>query len=349
MGVARTLRLVRAAEQSTAVAGWTGPGPDIASPWTVGQLTSVVWADILGSDLPIMTRAEAMTIPAVARARNLLCTTIAGAPLRTYRGPDQLEPGATWTYRGDGPWSPWHRMAWTVDDLLFGGWSLWAVGRDGEGAVVDASRVPPELWTWGDDKRTILVADQEVDARSVVLIPGANEGILSFGSRALRAAALLERSYADQATNPVPAIELHQLSGDQLDTVEAQALVREWVNSIRGGGVAYTNSAVEARDHSASTEQLLIEGRNAAAVDVARMTGIPASLLDATNAGASLTYETIAGRNAEFVDYGLAGYMGPIAARLSMDDVVPRGQRVAFDLSDLTAPTPAPTGPTLRD
>ena len=60
-------------------------------------------------------------------------------------------------------------------------------------------------------------------------------------------------------------------------------------------------------------------------------------MLDATTAGASLTYETVAGRNAKFIDYGVALYLEPIEARLSMDDVVPRGQRVAFDLSDFTA------------
>jgi hypothetical protein len=36
--------------------------------------------------------------------------------------------------------------------------------------------------------------------------------------------------------------------------------------------------------------------------------------------------------------------MSAIAARLSMDDVVPQGQRVSFNDSDLTSPVASPTG-----
>lgn len=348
VGVGKALRLVESVEQSRNVGSYRGPVPQVASPWAEGQLTAIVWADLLGADLALMTRAEAMTIPAVARARQLLATTIARLPLQTWRGNAQVEPGPAWMFRGDGPWSPWHRMAWTVDDLLFGGWSLWAAGRDAEGQVIDAARVPPDLWKF-DTNGAVLVDDEPVDARSVLLIPGPNEGLLSFGSRALRAASLLEASYIDQARSPVPAVELHQLSGDQLDDAEAQAIVNAWSASMASGGVAYTNSAIEARPHANPTENLLIEGRNAAAVDVARLTGIPAAMLDATNAGASLTYETVQGRNAQFVDYGISAFTGPIAARLSMDDVVPRGQRIVFDLSDLIAPLPAASGPALED
>ena len=82
---------------------------------------------------------------------------------------------------------------------------------------------------------------------------------------------------------------------------------------------------------------------------MARLVGLPASLVDATAAGASLTYETSAGRNQQAVDYGFAAYMAALAGRLSMDDVVPRGQHVAWDLSDLTGLATTPTGPTLED
>jgi hypothetical protein len=72
-------------------------------------------------------------------------------------------------------------------------------------------------------------------------------------------------------------------------------------------------------------------------------------MLDATQAGASLTYETAVGRNQQWIDYGLALYMDPIAARLSMDDVVPQGQRTAFNDADLTTPGASTTGPATED
>jgi hypothetical protein len=77
------------------------------------------------------------------------------------------------------------------------------------------------------------------------------------------------------------------------------------------------------------------------------MISSPAAMADA-EAG-SLTYETTSGRGQQFLDYGAKFYMDPIAARLSMDDVVPRGQRTAFDTGQLTTITPAATGPATED
>ena len=111
----------------------------------------------------------------------------------------------------------------------------------------------------------------------------------------------------------------------------------------------WTNASLQAILHPAAPEDLLIAGRNAAAVDCARLVGVPAALVDATSAGASLTYETTEGRNREFLDYGLIGYMAAVSSRLSMDDVVPRGQRVAFELEDLIGPAPMFTGPPTED
>ena len=51
----------------------------------------------------------------------------------------------------------------------------------------------------------------------------------------------------------------------------------------------------------------------------------------------------------EFVDFDLALYMTPITARLSQDDVVPAGNRVAFDLADFTGKAPSLTGPVRED
>jgi hypothetical protein len=88
-----------------------------------------------------------------------------------------------------------------------------------------------------------------------------------------------------------------------------------------------------------------VEGRNAAAVNMARAASLPASMVDATNAGASLTYETSAGRNAEFLDYGADLYLDSVAARLSLDDAMPEGQAARFDTAKLRSITPTPTGP----
>jgi hypothetical protein len=341
VGLRTALRLTRTLDTSSG----QPVAPAIHSPWSdTDQLSTIVWSDLLDLDLLPLTRAEAMAVPAMARARHLIVGAVATCPLVAYRGavalPDADQPA--WMYRTDGDVSPWHRMAWTVDDLVFSGWSLWAVDRGADGSVLAADRVPFDAWSFGDDGRTILVGDQPVARRDVVLIPGPHEGVLSFAARSLRAASKLERSAARHAQNPVPSVELRQTQDVQLTTAERDELVAGWVaaRASESGAVGFTSYGVEAHALGQVPEQLLVEGRNAAAVDVARHVSMPAAMLDATTAGASLTYETTQGRSGQFLDYGVRLYLDAIAGRLSMDDVVPRGTRTVLDTTGLTALVP---------
>lgn len=300
-----------------------------------------ILGDLFGIAALPASRAEAMSIPAIARARKLLCTTIARMPLRVYRGADPLpdDQQPTWCYRSDGQ-VPYQRTLWTVDDLIFHGRSLWHMSQsDAAGFPLVLERVPYSMWDW-DGTRIIDADGHPYDPDTVVLIEGPDEGVLSFGGRTIRSAAALEATVASVAAHPF-RLELHQTSGDQLTDAEKRALIGQTRTALADNeGILFTNQAVETKEHGAAgSGPLLVEGRNASAVDCARLVGIPAAMIDATSAGASLTYETTAGRNGEFWDYGVTAYAGPIAARLSQDDVVPRGQRTSFDASDLVSAT----------
>jgi hypothetical protein len=195
------------------------------------------------------------------------------------------------------------------------------------------------------------VDNTPVDSDTVVLIPGPHEGVLAFGARTLRIAAGLESATLGAVLTPIPGIDLHQTTDVALSDDEIDALIGRWVTARRGenGGVAFTSFGIDAKPVGATADNLLLEGRNGSAVDVARLASVPAASIDATTEGASLTYETTAGRNAELIDYGLAAYASAISGRLSQDDVMPRGSRVAFDFTDMLASVPDPTGPTLED
>jgi hypothetical protein len=334
---------------STPVASSTlSPGTSrLKSPWATGNLERIVWADLLGDETLPVSRAEAMGVPALARARHILVSTIAACPLVALAG--DAETSAPWLQRTSQSTSPQHRMAWTVDDLIFYGWSLWIVGRDDAGAITDAARCPFEWWTFGENG-AILVNDQEVPAEAAVLIPGFHEGILNSSPRTVRGARELETQWAARAANPIPAMELHQTDTATLDDAEIRGLVKDWTDALTatGGAVAYTPSNLEAKPHGTASADLLIQGRNAAAIDAARVVGVPAVMVDASNVNSTLTYETAQGRNLEFREFSLALYMDPIRARLSLDDVTPPGSRITFDTSNLTD-LPSPTGPSLED
>ena len=168
------------------------PRPDyLASPWSEGQLQTIALSDVFGDDIPFMplSRGEAMRVPAVAKARNLLVSSIAKLPLRALDVNGLVAKQPTWMY-SSAEVSPWHRMAWTVDDLIFLGASIWWVERGADGFVISADRVPPEQWTVTNGN--ILIDGQEVDEKNVIYIPGAQEGLLDMASRTIRGSRAME-------------------------------------------------------------------------------------------------------------------------------------------------------------
>lgn len=328
-------------------------GPEVSavsSPWSEGQLASIVWSDVFGdiTALPI-TRAEALSIPAVSRGRNLLVTAIAGLPLRALDANGPLADQPRWMSRTDGPVSPWHRMAGTVDDLIFFGASLWLVKRGADGLILEADRCQPERWKVTNGN--ILVDDQSVDSSEVIYIPGPHDGLLTLGSRTLRGARDTEAAWVGRAKNPIPMVELHQTDDTQLDPEDAKAFVQAWAKARRDpdGAIGYTPKEIELRVHGAISADMAIESRNAVRTDVGSFLGIPSGLMDASLANASLTYVTAEGTRSQFLDYTLPLWTDPIQHRLSMDDVVARGTRVRLDLSGLTGPTTLPTGAPAND
>lgn len=329
------------------------------------NLESAVFHDITGVLVESMSRPSAMRVPAVARARHLTAGAIAKAPLEAFRGADRVDPQPYWMFGSDGQLgdltaddckrlgltaqSPWFRMMWTVDDHLFYGMSLWyatsATPPDDQGRTRPARmvRVPFDYWDFVDG----LFVDQDgkpLDQSRCVLIPGPHEGILRFGARTITIAGDLETNAADVARRPF-RLELHQVSGAELDDAErTRVIVAARAALAANDGVLFTNAAVETKDHPLTSETFLIDARNASAVDVARLVSTPATLIDAGTAGTSMDYANLDHRNQLWLDFGLSLYMDATTSRLSMDDVMPAGQRAAFDTSDFTAVSQAPTG-----
>lgn len=324
----------------------------IVSPWESSRLSEVVYNDIFGTTYRPINRAQAMALPAVARARNLLVSTICRLPMLDYVGETETaEAGQpTWLYATDGG-SPIFRLAWTVDDLIFYGFSVWSRINNADGSLQRADRLDKSRWQFDGDGH-VLVDGVIAKQSEIIVIPGLHEGILTYGRGVIQDTATLYANIRKRLASPVPPIDLHQTSGDQLTNDEIDALVSRWIKARQSenGAVGYTNPSIEAKVLDVSSDsQLMIEARNAASLDLARLVGVAASRIDSTVDKSSLNYETTTGRNQEFVDFDIALYMTPITARLSMDDVVPRGHRVAFDLGDFIGLTPSPTGPSVQD
>lgn len=324
--------------------------PQLLSPLATspaGALQAIAWSDLFEHAPDIATRAAAMAVPGVAKARNLLVSMLASKPLVALDDAGQLEQQPAWLQSSASGVSPQHRMAWTIDDLIFYGVSLWALNRDAAGDIVDAVRWPIDQWEIDADGR-ILVAGTPASADSVCLFTAFGEGLLTHAGRTLKGAQLLEDAWVRRANDPIPVIDLHMTHEDALSDADAAELAKTWDIARRKGATAVTPAGIEARALGQVSPDLFVQGRNASRLDLAGFFNLPAALLDASLSTASLTYSTQEGRANELATLSLPYWTDPIASRLSLDDIVPAGQRVRFDLQELHAlpvnPTGTPTG-----
>ena len=305
------------------------------SPWAgPAVLTPVDVSALIGSWGAVLTRAEAMSVPAVAAARHRIVGTIARMPLQAERDGAPLDEQPTWIYAADTQQSPGERMRGTADDLLFHGEALWMAYRGASGDLLRVAHVPRDRWAAGADGRW-LIDDEELPADAGIYFTGPHSGILSFGAATIRGASRTLAAAVDVAEHPM-RLELHD-TGDYPMTHDEQ---RDLVSGARAamadsGGVIYSSPGVEARLHPVDVGAMLVDGRESFAVDIARLVGIPGAMIDAHSRGATMTYSTTADVLAAFLHLGLTLYMQPITDRLSQDDICPRGMEVRFNLDSV--------------
>lgn len=348
--------------EASALMGPVVPKPELASPWADrSSLETVTLANILGdidtANLPL-TRSQAMSIPAVARSRTILCSTLGRLDLVLVApdGTPATSPSQHLISQPDPDQSRYIQVLWSVDDLIFHGVSWWLTTA--RYAEDNRPRCTPRILPGGvqvDAAGRWTVYGKPVNPADLIRIDGPHEGILNFASRSLRTASQLEGSAARFAANPTAHTELHQTDDAVVPKAQRDELIAGYVAARNGlnGAVSWTTRNLEVKDHGAAPEHLLTAGRNAQAIDVARHIGVPADAIDASPEKASQTYANRTDRLGILVDFGLAAYGAAITARLSMNDITPAGHTVAFDYDGITAvsdtdpdtaaPTAAPT------
>jgi hypothetical protein len=334
--------------EASALLGPVVPRPELASPWTDRTvLETLTLENILGAtdtSLLPLTRAQAMAIPAVARSRTILASTLGRLDLAVYDKAnvrDDLSSCAQLIAQPDPNQSRYVQLLWTVDDMIFHGCSWWLV-TERYAEVPQRPKAMVRVLPGGielHDGGRVTCYGKPVSANDVVRIDGPHEGILNFASRSLRTASQLEASAARYAANPIAHTELHQTTDVKVPPAERDQQIAGWVKARNGvnGGVAWTTRDIEVKEHGAADSHLLTHGRNAQAIDVARHVGVPADAIDASPEKASQSYANRADRLGVLVDYGLAAYGAAITARLSMNDITPTNRVVSYDYDGITA------------
>lgn len=297
------------------------------------------------------TREEAMSVPTVARARNIICSSIASIDLEVrdsttgmtvdsplvIRRPDPRIPGAA-TY------------VWLLEDILLTGNGYWQVlelfadtGRIRRVQRIQPWRVSTNLNADGTEIESYQINGGTPlpisGVGSLVVFYGNDEGLLNRAGRTIKAGAELERAAAMYAREPVPTMVLKS-NGTVLPADRIAKLLDAWAQNRRTRGTAFLNADVELVSVGFNPEQLgLNKAREVIATELARAIGIPAFFVDA-DTGSSSTYSNVTQSRQTLLDFSLIPLMNAVSSRLSMPDFVPSTQHVMYKLDDYLRGTP---------
>lgn len=292
--------------------------------------------------LPV-TRAQAMTVPAVARARNIICGTFGSLPVDRFSIVTGAEISDSPLCTQPDPASPKSvTYSWLADSMLFYGVGYVQVletyqndGRPARWRWIDPMRITPQY----NQNQTMIVGYQ-LDGLPMPLtgvgeikaFPLGEEGLLNRAARTLRTAIELEAAAYRSAVEPIPTTVL-QSTGVDLPAERVTALLQAWKAARSQRQTAYVSSGLKMEAVGFSPEQLqLVAARQFMASEIARAVGIPAWYLNAESASA--TYSNVESERRSLVDFSLRPIISAFEDRMSMDDISSRAVEFKVDLDD---------------
>lgn len=294
---------------------------------------------------PYTTRQEAMEVPAVARARSIICGTAASLPLHAYNKTTNAEIyGRTILEQPDPALPTAVTMSWTFDDLLFHDVAYWQVlsVSPEDGRPVHARRIDPLRVTYNTQGLAGIVVDGFwVDGvqvpmsgvGSLIVFYGLGTGgILTRAGRTIKTALDLEKAVSRMAEEPNPAMYIKN-SGVDLPAAQVSSLLSNWKAARAQRSTAYLSGNLDVQTFGFDATQMeLSANRMNTATEIARLMNIPAWYLNAEST--SSTYSNTLQERRSLIDLSLMPYLIAVEGRLSMDDITPMTQRVRFEVEE---------------
>jgi len=310
------------------------------------QYAPTIMGENLGSlynyVLPRVNRNAAMSVPSVARGRNLIAGVISGLPLNLYRKSTGEELGnPVWVDQPSINQPRSVTLAWTVDSLIMYGVAYWEVtevyAEDGRPSRFEW--VPNVKVTFETDLYNTKIVQYYVDAvarpqwgvGSIITFQGYDEGILERGSETIQAAIDLRKAAVIAAATPMPSGVIRN-SGADLDPKEVQGLLAAWKQARTNRSTAYLSAMLEYQPTSFSPKDMMYDtAQQFLSTEIARLMNVPAYMLSA-EANQSMTYANVLDERKQFYSMSLLPYVNAIQDRLSMDDITNRSNAVRFDV-----------------
>jgi hypothetical protein len=322
---------------------------DVTASLTPIQISDSVY-NILGGATNT-TRQLAMSVPAVARARNIICGTIGSLPLTTFNRitGEYVDPQRV-INQPDPRVAGFVIYTWLAEDIWFYGVGYGQVTEmyattDG-GRVRAWTRVSPERVTVDTNPLNTEIRGYKVDGKAVpatgigslIRFDGPDEGFLHRAGKTVAAAVYLENAAVNYAKEPAPAMVLKS-NGTNLTSERISSLLAAWKASRQTKSTAFLNADVDLQQFGFDPQKLqLAEARQYVALELSRAAGIPAYFLSAETT--SMTYSNAVNERRSLVDFSLRPILKAIEERLSLPDFLPNPVMCRFDLDDFLRGNP---------
>jgi hypothetical protein len=273
-------------------------------------------------------------VPALKRARDLICGTLATLPLHATNAngervdnpllvqPESLK-GLVRTVT----------VARTLEDLWYDSASLWMILQyNSAGFPTAVERIEFGQWTQ-DESGTIWVRGNEVkpnlDGRlPVILFVSPNDPMLEAAAVVVRMAIRLSATSDMYADNPSATEYFTPSEGQDPDDADIQVFLTAWNAARKARSSAFIPAGIERHEISMPTadEIQLIGSKEWCVKEVSNLTGIDPSWLAVNQTTRSYTNEQDIRR--AFIELTCASYIAAFEQRLSLGDVTPRGTSV---------------------
>jgi hypothetical protein len=295
---------------------------------------------------------RALQIPTISRARDLIASMIGCLDFRTYTLMwDPIEqdyvkdyvPGESWMTRPDPKVTRNFIMSNTFSDLFFYGRAFWYVtSRYSTGFPATFQWLPsanistpdqsgPQFFSPSED---VEFNGAKLDPMNVIQFLSPIMGVVYQGARAIDISTRLDESARRFATNEIAAGYLQQTPGSEpMSADELGEMAAAWSAARQRNAIGALNQFVEFKEFTSDPSKLqLVESRQFASLELARIANIPPYLLGIGVPG--YTYQNAQQARQDLYLFGAKPFMDCIQETLSMDNVLPRGRHVEFDLDD---------------
>lgn len=331
------------APEFKAAAGWSNTGAS-----QIGNFYSYYESN---------ARARLMSIPTVARGRDLIAGTIGSFSLKMYRETwneteaemqeTELAP-RSWIRRIDKSVPNNFILSWTVDDLIFTGNAFWYVTERGSDSYpLSFTRLPASMVTLEDQANTgirfgpskqILFNGMPIDYKDVVQFLSPIQGLNSVSPRAFETAIRLEDARLRNSVSSQPSVTLKQTGGEPLSPTELADLSAAYDYARMSNSTCAVNEFLDVIPNNATPDKMmLIESSNYQAQEMCRLIGIPGYLAGISSG--SYAYTNNLGARQDLFNFAIKPMADCIAQTLSSDNVLPRGVFVSFDVDDYLSET----------